>query len=55
MSELQFTGDEKAEKLEEKGCISVNEPPLPMKPIRLAGTMKQYSTNASPHDSKIIR
>ena len=26
MSELQFTGDEKAEKLEEKGCISVNDP-----------------------------
>ena len=34
-------------------CISENGPPLPSKPIRLAGTCRQYSKNAIPHEMAI--
>ena len=31
-------------------CTSVKGPPLPMKPMRLAGTAKQYSMKAMLHE-----
>lgn len=34
---------------------SENGPPLIFEPIRLAGTMKQYSMKATPQEAKIIR
>ena len=34
-------------------CISENGPPLSTNPMRLAGTIKQYSSSAMPHDTKI--
>ncbi len=36
-------------------CMRLNGPPFSLKPILLAGTMKQYSKNANPHDNRIIR
>ena len=35
-------------------CISEKGPPLPSKPMRFAGTWRQYSTKAIPHDRSII-
>ena len=34
-------------------CISEKGPPFPSKPMRLAGTCKQYSKKAIPHDNAI--
>ena len=46
MSELQFTGDEKAEKLEEKGCISVNDPACGAGAMLIM--MERYCSSRSP-------
>lgn len=34
-------------------CIRVNGPPLPMKPMRLAGTWNEYSARAMTHEKRI--
>lgn len=34
-------------------CTSVNGPPFPWKPMRLAGTWQQYSKKAMPHEKTI--
>ena len=51
MSELQFTGDEKAEKLEEKGCISVNNPACGAGAmlIAFANVAKRHGINYQKH------
>ena len=51
MSELQFTGDEKAEKLEEKGCISVNDPACGAGAmlIAFANVAKRHGINYQKH------
>ena len=36
-------------------CIKLKGPPCSLKPIRLAGIMKLYSSKATPHEAKIIR
>ena len=36
-------------------CIRLNGPPLMSEPILLAGTMKLYSRNATPHETRMIR
>ena len=34
-------------------CISENGPPLPVKPMRLAGIWQEYSKSAMPHDKRM--
>lgn len=36
-------------------CIRLNGPPLPLNPIRLAGTCAQYSKNATPQENRMTR
>ena len=36
-------------------CIRLKGPPLPLKPMRLAGTVRQYSKKAMPHEKRITR
>ena len=36
-------------------CIRLKGPPFPMNPIRLAGTVRQYSKKAIPQENKMIR
>ena len=36
-------------------CIRLNGPPLPWKPIRFAGTVRQYSKKAMPHENRMMR
>ena len=36
-------------------CISVKGPPLPTKPIRLAGIWHEYSAKAMAHEKRITR
>ena len=35
-------------------CMSENGPPLPSKPMRLAGTWHEYSGSASSHESRMM-
>ena len=35
-------------------CMILNGPPLPSKPIRLAGTWHEYSGSASSHDNRMM-
>ena len=36
-------------------CIKLKGPPLPLKPMRLAGTVRQYSKKAIPQEKRMIR
>ena len=36
-------------------CIRLKGPPLPWKPIRFAGTVRQYSKKAMPQENRMMR
>ena len=36
-------------------CIRLKGPPLPWKPMRLAGTVRQYSKKAMPQEKRMMR
>ena len=36
-------------------CMRLNGPPLPLKPMRLAGTVRQYSKKAIPQEKRMTQ